>query len=571
MTFAANFFPPAHRSNPRDTLVPVLRSVETCFVSTGESLAAAVDTLRDTKSVFAQLDTALDEKAAQNFSDLSARVFAKVEQLRTEAGQVLGQNADLRRAVRDVRVDVADLDRVVRTIANVSVNARILGNALIPPHPQVNSFVVRLAQMSAEAETILAEIKEAMSGIGAQALALEESLQCLRVTLARDLLPSLGNFATIAQAVQDGRPELNAGTASLAAQMKSVSSEVSRLVVALQSGDSTRQRLERVQDVLHHASGQDKGFESLLYKLAHALLQAAQQDAAQEVDVSIPALEAVGSTAQSALMQARHFYFANAGQAAAGDAAEAHKVLDAGFAQARSHLNAMRARAEAMGEHLEIILRHESTIRQIAQQVRLSGLNAVLICAKLGEEGRGLRELAQWLRALTDESDQIVAGLQKNLAQTRQSVRDVGEVGVDHLRQSLADFLADALELKASMGQIGQTVSDAARAFDTAGRVLPVHIGQAVAKLTKFRDDLADLQSVSDDLAQRANRAALPLHDFGAGTKEAECLAVLRGRYTMQQERAIHDAVVTVGQSHAEKPAAPAALAEEETLDDILF
>jgi methyl-accepting chemotaxis protein len=569
MTYAApRQFAPALQTG--DPLAQVVSSVETCYLHAGEHLGAAVDTLRDTKALFARLDASLDVQAAQYLADLSARAFGKVAELPANFERVLQQNTCLRAMVRDVRFEVGDLDRVVRTIANVSVNARILGNALTRPHPQVNSFVVRLAEMSAEAETILRDMKEAMGTIGHEARAMEESLQDLRVTLTRNVLPDLSSFAAIARNVQDSRAELTAGTETLSAQMRAVFSEVSRLVVALQSGDSTRQRLQRVQDSLTQISGQGGGLDAVLIDLARALLDAARQDADTELQVSVTALDAVQHKAAAALTDARRFYLTRVDHASDNT----HTDLDAGFAAAHEHLITLQARADALAGQLDIILQHESTIRKIAQQVRLSGLNAVLICAKLGEEGRALRELAQWLRALSDESDQIVTRLQGNLAQTRQSVRDLGENGVDPLQSTFSGFLHDAEALRKAMGQIETTVSDAARGFDVAGRSLPVQISHAAGQLLQFQRSLAELHSFSDTLGRRGAGLVRPATGFSEGAPEAQVLASLRKRYTMQQERVIHDAIVkAVAPTVVACPSsiALAAPVEDESLDDILF
>lgn len=554
-----------------DPLAPIIATVENCYLRAGENLGAAVDSLRDTKALFARLDAALDPGAAEHLAKLSAHTFDKVSVFPASFQRVLQKNTDLRSMVRDVRFEVADLDRVVRTIANVSVNARILGNALSRPHPQVNSFVLRLAQMSAEAEAILHDIKEAMASIGHEARAMEGCLQDLRVTLERNVLPELACFATIARNVQDGRAELTAATETLSAQMKTVFAEVSRLVVALQSGDSTRQRLQRVQDVLGHISGQGASLDAVLIDLAHALLAAARTDADAELHVSVAALDTVRRTADAALTEARKFYFTRV----ADTPDNAHAELDTGLEDARRQLAAIQTRAGSLAGQLDVIVQHEGTIRKIAQQVRLSGLNAVLICAKLGEEGRALRELAQWLRALSDESDQIVTRLQTNLGDTCDAVRALGEEEVSDLQRLFTEFLHDAEALRNAMARIEGTVSDAARGFDLAGRIMPVQIAQAAGELQTFHRSLSELQNFERMLALRSAGMVRPFAAFAETAPEAEILATLRKRYTMSQERAIHDATVQAVCAAAPL-ACPSTLAlaaktEDDTLDDILF
>lgn len=561
-----------------DALQPVLRITEDSFVAAGDALARGIDILHATEAQFARLDQGLGDAAGAELGRLITRTFGNVATIRADFDGFLAHSDALRGAVRAVRMEVADLDRVVRTISNVSINARIQGNGLVPPRPQVNSFIERLAAMSQEAETILQEVKEAMVGIGHDTGAMEAALQDLRQELLLHVLPTLSRFAAIAQRVQDGRAEMARTSGELAARMKAIFAEVSRLVMALQSGDATRQRLERVQEVLGEAAaaGAEPGLEAVLVDLARALAEAARAEGDGEVAVSVAALEAVQARADQAMAAARQVYLAQAGVGQAGGGSDA-EGLEASLARVQRHLAAMRGRAEALGGRLDVILKHEATIRQIAQSVRLSGLNAVLICAKLGEEGRSLRELAQWLRTLTDESDAIVQRLQGDLAQTRSCAEAAGQAGVDHLEASLAVFIGDAGALNAAMGRITALVAEAAQGFDAAGRELPMRLGQAAARLGEFRAALGDVAALGGVLGLRRLMLAdpaLPLPEGGAG---AAVLARLRARCTMQAEREILDRVTAAGRGAAVQamPPAPVAVAaaatEEDLLDDILF
>lgn len=563
-----------------DALQPVLRITEDSFVAAGDALARGIDILHATEAQFARLDQGLGDAAGAELGRLITRTFGNVATIRADFDGFLAHSDALRGAVRAVRMEVADLDRVVRTISNVSINARIQGNGLVPPRPQVNSFIERLAAMSQEAETILQEVKEAMVGIGHDTGAMEAALQDLRQELLLHVLPTLSRFAAIAQRVQDGRAEMARMSGELAARMKAIFAEVSRLVMALQSGDATRQRLERVQEVLGEAeaAGAEPGLEAVLVDLARALAEAARAEGDGEVAVSVAALEAVQARADQAMAAARQVYLAQAGVGQAGGGSDA-EGLEASLARVQRHLAAMRGRAEALGGRLDVILKHEATIRQIAQSVRLSGLNAVLICAKLGEEGRSLRELAQWLRTLTDESDAIVQRLQGDLAQTRSCAEAAGQAGVDHLEASLAVFIGDAGALNAAMGRITALVAEAAQGFDAAGRELPMRLGQAAARLGEFRAALGDVAALGGVLGLRRLMLAdpaLPLPEGGAG---AAVLARLRARCTMQAEREILDRVTAAGRGGAATvqamPPAPVAVAaaatDEDLLDDILF
>lgn len=553
-----------------DPLSAVLRITEESFVQAGDALARAVDILRGTEALFARLEVTLGDETSRQLALLISEAFANVDVIRADFDGFTRQSEALRAAVRGVRLEVNELDRVVRTISNVSINARIQGNGLVPPRPQVNSFIERLAAMASEAESILQEVKDAMVGIGHDTQAIDASLQELRQELMLRVLPTLSRFAAIAQKVQEGRAEMTRMSADLAAQMKGVFSEVSRLIMALQTGDSTRQRLERVREVMQAGDTAGPGLDAVLADVARALADAACGDAGAELGVSVAALEQVRRNADQAMQTARLFYFAQAGRGRDGEGNGDADALDSALERVRRHLVSMRGRAEALRGRLDLILKHEGTIRQIAQQVRLSGLNAVLICAKLGEEGRSLRELAQWLRTLTDESDAIVQRLQGKLDETRTLARAAGQAGVDRLEAALSGFIGDAEALNGAMQQIDVVVHDTARGFDAAGRELPQRLGQATLRLEGFRAALDEVGTLSVMLRLRRATMAEPDLPFAEGSPEAAVLADLRSRYTMAQERDIHDAVTGAGMVRVQSVAPPQAV-QDETLDDILF
>lgn len=580
------------RLSEKDQGLPaVIAITERCFVGAGDNLAMAVETLNRTKAIFTRLETTLGDDTGQQLSQLIATVMGNLAGIRAKMEELVLLGDASRGAVRRVRAEVGELDRIVRSIASVSVNARILGNVLMPPRAQVNAFIDRLAELSGEGEAVLAEVKEAVAGIGEDTQAMDLILDDLRQDLLEQILPTLSHIATIAQSFEDGRGEMAKVSAGLADQMREVFSEVSRLIIALQVGDSTRQRLQRVQSVIETqadpdraAKGKDHGLDHVLTKLARDLVDAAKTEAQSDIALSIAALDRVRIQADSAMQQARQFYFARTGLRRPGGAgAEAPEKLEESRLRVQDHIVTLRERAEVMCRRLEAIMGHEVTIRRITHAVRLSGLNAVIVCAKLGTEGRALRELALWLRALIDESDVIEGRLHCSLSETRDHTEQGIGAGVDHLDAALSSFVSDTGRLNNVMKRINAVVAEAAKGFDLAGRRLPLQIGQGLDELQTFRAALGDLDGLSVLLGARATMQARPAAPFDAASEEAMVLSQLRATYTMQQERAIHDATLagllapsggpdaTDGDAEAPTPQDAAAQSDEPDLDDIFF
>ena len=539
-----------------EMLDTVLLRTEASFLAAGDDLAACVDALQQLASLFDRLGVTFGAENGGKLVGLIAGTRGQMARIEDGFARVLGGNEQMRRAVRGVRVEVGDLDRVVRTIANVSINARIQGNGLIPPRPQVTAFIERLAVMAADAEAILADVREAMTGIGSEMAELDAVTQEVRDALAQRVVPALGRFDRMAQGLLDRQDKMAATNAGLAGRMAAINAEVSRLVVGLQAGDATRQRLERVRAILASVpvDGSDRPVRaSVLLDLVAGLSGGAVAGAAEEIAMMVSAAKALQQSAEAAVAQARDCYIDRAGYA--GPEGGAAGGFASGIAAVRARLGLMRDRAAALRERLAAILRHEAALRHIGHQVRLSGLNAVLICAKLGEEGRALRELAQWLRTLTDESDAIVVRLQTVLDDTAQLAERLTGEGIRGFDTALAAFFDEAAALGAVIAGIGADRAEAARMFDEVGQSLPLRLGHAVQALMRFQLLLHDMTLF--DAAIAARRAEVGPGEAGpvdagpaetgsvaeADAGEAAALAALRKRYTMQAERDIHDRV----------------------------
>ncbi|MEY4982343.1 MAG: hypothetical protein RIR62_609 [Pseudomonadota bacterium] len=551
-----------------DTLDRLAPRTEAAFLRAGEGLARGVDALGALRAVFARLQEALGPDRA---ADLMARIEA------TRAG--IGVTADgldafldasqrLRATIRRVEAEVAELDRVVRTIANVSVNARIQAGALVPPRPQVTAFILRLAEMADEAEAALAAVKSAMDGIGDDMQGMDSDIAGLRDEMLHDLLPALSRSAETGRALHARQGTMAEASARIADRMAEVRAAVGRLVTGLQVGDATRQRLDRVRDTLTRAEDRTATpVEAALLPLAAGLADALLSEATTEIATAMAETERLRDTSRLALEEAQKAYLAGAKPAAAaggGDDALGQR------------LTRLAERMMLVTARIETILRQEARLRGIAHQVRLSGLNAVLICAKLGEDGRALRELAQWLRALTDESDRISLRLQGALDATRAELLSTGQDRIEEIRAALAERIAEGRDLAMAIGAIDAAQDGAGQECQSLGRVLAQSLGSALMELQQYRACLAEVAQAMALVRLRALLLAPPALPFAAGSEAQLLLDSLRASYTIQSERDLHDRLIPAAAQDGTPSPAPTVpdrppAAEAQALDDIFF
>lgn len=539
-------------------------TAESTFLDAGRNLEAAVDELHALRGQFDRLHQALGPDRSSEFQARNQVVNARITMLGTDL-QAFGTASDtLRDALRLIRSEVSALDRVMRTIAMVSINARIQGNSLIPARPQVSAFIRQLGLMSEQAETILHEMNHSMSGalddVTAMGLRHQEMLQALH----RNLLPEIARFAQELDRMHARQAGVHLASQDLAARMSGLFSDVSRLVMALQIGDSTRQRLERAEDTITRGLGADPALQAVLLDLGQRLTEGARDDAQSRVEAAVTTLAEVKDRALKAIGSAAASAF---GQTAPAASDTATGALERHLAEAQTHFTALRASTGHVHDQLDSILRHEPALRTIASQIRLAGINAVIICAKLGHEGRTLRELAHWLRQLTDESDAIVLRLHEILADSQAIIRNVGEARIGGLDHCLSVFLHEARPLGQMTQETGEVLLATAQAFTATTRRLPERLDRARTSLALFLGQLADLGAFLRDLAAR--QRSLPPPSLPLPPPDEARIADLRALYTMEQERRIHDHLDRTLR-HGES-IAPPETARPDIDDDVFF
>ncbi len=539
-------------------LASATQGIERSFVAAGAQLDAAITGLRGLDPCFAALEEAFGPAATEALATGAAETSAVAERVGDGLGCLLEDTGLLAARIARIQTEVSALDQVIRTIAIVAVNARVQGALLVPPRPQVSAFIGRLAEMSAAAETALATVKDGSVSLSNDLAALADEGQALRGLIDRKLLPALAAQGQEATARVARQADLAALTATWAADVAILRAEVARIVQGLQTGDATRQRLTNAARALDPAPPHDgPGSLGARLRLSAALIRGALSDARPAVETARDALQKITTlAAQTTGTNATGFLDRADGMTDRTDLGDAELP--------RRHLEAIRPIVAKLAEGFGVILGLEGTLPRIAQEVRLAGLNATVICARLGNEGRALRELAQWLSGLTDESDAIVLRLQDNIAAARDLARKLGSQQIDGLAEGLADVAKAAPRLAALTGTGAATVAAARLAVAEAGRSVPTHLDAARRALTEFT-------RACDTLGGLADR----LDDAGSGLPEGEdtiaALDWLRGHYTVPVERLIHDALAQPGTEAQAASAAGQAEPAEQSLDDIFF
>lgn len=551
-----------------DHFVRLRSEIEATFVATSSSLETALDRLGHLSTVFAELRDGLDAETEVQLSALIDAVNGHLSTLQVNCGNFTSASSELHKSIRLISSEVHELDSVVRTIANISINARIQGNSLVPARPQVTAFIDRLAAMSEESENILSEINDSMAEIAYDVRAMDYEQRLMMGELRQNVMPSIVAFSAMSVSIRDGQAGMITAAQDMDEQANQIASEVGRIIVALQTGDSARQRIERIEETLALADTVDGRDASRLSDLAVELSERMKVRTQEDIQTAIASLKAVHARGERAIQAASRTTLGGAGVSSQTGGSE-HQRLEQSLRGNGEHFAAMKDRAESVHNRLSAILKHEATLRGIAHQIRLSGINAVIICAKLGTEGRALRELAHWLRDLTDESDLIISRLQSILADTRKTIRILTEDRIGGLENCLTDFSNDGHALFNMIETANGLMVRTSSGFEAAASSLPTQIASATGELERFSERLDRLGSHLMGLKMFIEASA----DQGVGNPErmSEILSSLRAKYTMEGERVIHDTLFggeVVALEFSEE--APSDSGSDD-LDDILF
>ncbi len=550
-----------------DLFVSLRERIEETFLQAGDGLGNAVDELQSLSSRIAEMEDAIGPANEAELARLIGLMDQHMATLTTDCDNFQSASGNLRGSVRSIIAEVRELDQVVRTIANITINSRIQGNSLVPPRPQVTAFIDRLSEMSEESEEILAEINDTMSTVTFDISAMEHEQQQMLSELRQKVIPEIASLSHMSAQMKESQAGLFDASKELANRSEEVSREVSRLIIALQIGDSVRQRIERIEDTLCEMDTSRPGEASVMIDLALDLWSSAKADSVAEGEAALNSLGVVLEQGQHAIRNAENSAFRRnpfLNETNGGGKRSMSKWVETNH----THFDVLKTHAHTVHQRLEVIRKHEERLRRIAHQIRLSGINAVIICAKLGSDGRALRELAHWLRDLTDESDAIVHRLQKILVQARDAIHELTEVQIGGIEGCLQNFSKDSTVLTKLIDETSAIVGSTVTLFSRTARTLPTNVESAIHGMSRF---IQSAGNCDHGLAQlrdfRMMFPALAAIDH-LDDETVETLNSLRIKYTMESERVVHDAVLSQIEG---LETAQAEQAEENDEDDIFF
>jgi hypothetical protein len=568
-----------------DTLSPIERS---CF-EVGARLSEALPGLNDLKTLFEALAQSLEsEEIGAAIDDLTriAHELARAADEITEESQAL---VDLEGRNQSIGTQISTLLICVRTISSLVFSMKIEAASLGGSAEDLAAFAEGVQQLSErgrrsldEYQTTYDKLEALLSSSCSAQTQFQQRHQADLRAISSEIVENLG-------AIADLRRRTLGALREIGALSREVGGRIGQCVVALQVGDSTRQRVEHAHAALGLSVGQlegdgaalpaevvdatlDEDRERIVARLCR--LQALQLNDA--LDEFRREMETVSASLAELVRQndalARHGQeLFGAGSLDDGSflATVERKLVSARsiVSECRSARAVVDRAAEAVAATMTDLQGRTQGLSEIVGDVTIIGTNALLKSTRLGDRGRGFSVIAQELRGYSGQVVNGISELPPMLSEVAIRAERVGDVGrkLDAGRLGALDarmsaaieaFDANARQMTTALAQLRREAALVRGALGHAVTMLASH-GEIVRVLADAVDGL-------DSIAARLGGA-----DGRSPGVDRLLDRLLRPAYSMRCERRVHDAFTGYSEEEAAIAAPPAT--SEDSIEAVLF
>lgn len=567
------------------------REIDVTFARAGSQLGEGLSLFEGLKERLSTLSAELSgteiADAGKSLSGLAGELRAINEGLRDETG-VLQELATHSKAASLALERLLEHMRLITILAR---SARIEAVSVQAAGRDFGDFTSEIVALTTQAQHTIqncARDHDHLSALLGSALAAQRDFEGRYGHALSGLADNLEQ--TLAEVAERQRRSVSL-TSDAAVHSGKIAMAAGGAIIALQSGDSIRQRLEHVIKALRllgsldGTSGPGADFDAVERGAAGLVLrrlQAAQLDEsaltlAQDAEAIESALALLAGDTAGLLDLVRSLYQGDGGKSDRSDSGSFLADLEADLAQASDLLGKCdhaRAGVDRVTSALATVLETcQQTVAGLAGTVSsivLIGMNAGLRAARIGSGGRSLVVIAQELKVAADQ----VAADAKHLTPTFARMQEAsvgltrgGRLDAAHfaaldeaMRSSLSAMRQTGDRLGAALGQLmregggfSAVVADARLSFSNAGAMSDLIASGAV----ELARGVADQEMPAGaDLAERV-RGLVDTHVWPS--------------YTMVGERTIHQAVIGLLLPTQSGAAAPVVVQSADSLDDFLF
>ncbi len=562
------------------------REIDVTFARAGSQLGEGLSLFEGLKERLSTLSTELSgaeiAEAGRALSGLAGELRAINDGLRDETGVL----QELATHSKEASLSLERLLEHMRLITILARSARIEAVSVQAAGRDFGDFTSEIVALTTQAQHTIqscARDHDHLSALLGSALAAQRDFEGRYGHALSGLADNLE--LTLAEVAERQRRSVSL-TSDAAIHSGKIAMAAGGAIIALQSGDSIRQRLEHVITALRllgslgEATGpvadfdvEERGAAGLVLRR----LQAAQLDEsaltlAQDADAIESALALLAGDTAGLLDLVRSLYQGDGGTSGSfladleSDLARASDLLGK-CDRARSGVDRV---TDALATVLETCQQTVAALAGTVSSIVLIGMNAGLRAARIGTGGRSLVVIAQELKVAADQVATDANQLTPTFARMQEAsagLKRGGRLDAAHfaaldeaMRSSLSAMRQTGDRLGATLGQLTRegsgfsaVVADARLSFSNAGAMSDL-IASGAVELARV---VADQEMPSRaDMAERV-RGLIDAHVWP--------------NYTMAGERTIHQAVIGLLLPASSGAAAPVVVQSTDNLDDFLF
>ena len=509
------------------------------FLTIGRGLGSSLDILERLTALFGKLQVELDSPEMRATTDGLARVAAQTSHFASAQHNEHTALGELSQIAAGLGRRIDEIHTQIRTINVLTVNAKITAADLGDAGRDFLTYIGEIGQSLAVTETNLRNFRNDLLQVGVhlrEASAIEAEFDSRQAKAVAVVPQQLSRSVDL---IAKRRHAAVTATAGVSAKSQQISGEIGRIIMALQIGDATCQRMEHAQtaaDILAQILAGDaaepwaalsaadrQSLVSAGCALQAVQLEDAADDFTREAGAVRAALAPLAADAH-AIVHLGERVFGSTGKNGAfldeleGDVRQTNELLE-GF-----HAVSMSA-DRTMASVLEIVTRlanHIGTVRAVEADIRIMGVNATLRSSRLGTLGLALGVVAEEVtkasartaveaKAATAEVEKIVVTarslvgqeqakrvaeiteLTELISQSTARLRGVSEglaAAFDALARdglAAAHLIEDTTESLAVVDEIDASLRQAAAHFSAIAKTAPVSSLPAVDAERMYR------------------------------------------------------------------------------------
>ncbi|GAA4217493.1 methyl-accepting chemotaxis protein [Sagittula marina] len=506
-----------------DDVLRLRDATEDVFLSTGEQLLEVSDLLSAALAAVDSLAALGREDVMDRLREQACTQPETFADLSTGFHEIFGRIKGLNDMILTLDKEVSSVRRSVMTTRFVMVNARVVLSSMLIQEQRLSSLTDDGSRIVGQMQQLLHQFEGAIRGIRASVTQVEHMIGEVGATVNGVVCTAFGALIADVSEFERNVRAIAGASDEMARQVQAIQSATAQAVEGLQVGDATRQRLEHVANILETMTG-DGG---LLPPMAATLLT----DAAREQSGSLARLEsniAVLTDSLQTLVDKHLADFAGT----TDHALDADTLLDgsARIAQTLETVRPMQERTRELDRMLHEELDQFNALTHEGEEVQFNikqiGMNAVLACARLGDDGTPLKVVAEQIQFVAQDTSD-------SFARIRETMLRIGTLGRQITTES-EEIITRSIQVPTTLSMrinplIERVVHDLSP--------LQTVIGKIRGRVARLEFDFAPARAHTERLGDLAAR--LPRGTGSGDPQSHDVLAQIYACFTIEAEREI--------------------------------